>query len=79
MAYISAIYLSSDTILYRPKTIATFLSFNRIIITIIILIIIIIIIIIIAIIYIIVYLINIAFFFINDSSQLMNYHLRSNV
>ena len=78
MAYISAIYLSSDTILYRPKTIATFLSFNRIIITIIILIIIIIIIII-AIIYIIVYLINIAFFFINDSSQLMNYHLRSNV
>ena len=76
MAYISAIYLSSDTILYRPKTIATFLSFNRIIITIII---IIIIIIIIAIIYIIVYLINIAFFLINDSSQLMNYHLRSNV
>ena len=72
MAYI---YLSSDTILYRPKTIATFLSFNRIIITIII----IIIIIIIAIIYIIVYLINIAFFFINDSLQLMNYHLRSNM
>ena len=52
-----------------------FLSFNRIIM---IITIIIIIIIIIAIFYIIVYLINIVFF-INDSSQLMNYHLRSNV